>query len=132
MTETPMPDRRETVRQKAVVGGTRLYLDLGLREDGAPGELFLVVEKTGAERRWLYDEVARLASKLLQHGCPLEVIAEGWLGTKGAPCGPVQHAERIKNATSVLDYVARHLLIGYCGREDLAHVTPKEETECES
>ncbi len=125
MSECPMPNRRETVRHKLTIGGTRVYLDVGLCASGQPGEIFLVVEQTGAERRWLYDEVARLASKLLQHGCAVEDIAEGWLGTKGAPCGPVQHHARVKNCTSILDCVARHLLIEYGGREDLAHV-PKE------
>ena len=90
MTERPMPDRRETQRQKVKIAGQRIYLDVGLYEDGTVGEVFIVCEKTGAGRRWMFDEVARLASKLIQYGCPVEQIAEGWLGTKGDPCGPVR------------------------------------------
>jgi ribonucleoside-diphosphate reductase alpha chain len=126
MSETPLPDRRRTVRQKLRIGGTKVYCDLGMYDDGTPGEVFIVVERTGAERRFLYDETARLASKLLQHGCSLEHVAEGWLGTRGQPAGPVQGHPRIKHATSVLDLIARYLLVDYCGREDLAHV--KEST----
>lgn len=122
MTERPLPNRRECLRQKAVIGGVKVYLDIGLHDDGQPGEVFIVVEKTGAQQRWMFDELARLASKLLQQGCPLEEVAQGWLGTKGTPSGPVQGDSRIKNCTSLLDYVARVLLIHYAGREDLAHV----------
>lgn len=125
MIERPMPDRRETVRQRVTIAGRKIYVDVGLYEDGSPGELFIVLQKTGAEQRWLYDEIARLSSKLLQHGCPLEHVAEGWLGTRGTIAGPVVGHERIKNATSVLDFTARMLLVDYCKRDDLAHVTPE-------
>lgn len=118
----PLSDRRNTIRQKAVVNGRRVYLDVGLYEDGRPGEVFIVVEKTGSEVRWMFDEIARLASKLMQCGCPLEEVAEGWVGTKGKIAGPVTHDDRIKNCTSVLDYVGRHLLVNFGGRDDLAHV----------
>lgn len=122
MTEHAMPDRRETRRQRVKIGGKKIYVDCGLYPDGRVGEVFLATEKTGSERRWMYDEVARLASKLMQHGCSVEDVAEGWLGTKGEPCGPVEGHGQIKNCTSVLDFVARHLLVEFCGREDLAHI----------
>lgn len=122
MSERVLPDRRNLVRQRAQVGNAKIYLDLGKYDDDTIGEMFIVVEKTGAERRWLYDEVARLSSKLLQHGCSLEQLAEGWLGTKGDQFGPVQGDDRIKNATSILDYCARHILVNYADRDDLAHV----------
>ncbi|MFV2091802.1 MAG: vitamin B12-dependent ribonucleotide reductase, partial [Hyphomicrobiales bacterium] len=38
--------------------------------------------------------------------------------------GLVQGNERIKNATSLLDYVFRELAVSYLGRHDLAHVEP--------
>lgn len=124
-----LSDRRETIRQKAVINGRRVYLDVGLYEDGRPGEVFIVVEKTGSEVRWMFDEIARLASKLMQYGCPLEEVAEGWVGTKGKIAGPVTHDERIKNCTSVLDYVGRHLLVNFGGRDDLAHVKTYNKTK---
>ena len=128
MSDRPMPDRRNVIRQKVKIGKTKVYFDVGFYEDGSIGELFIVVERTGDHMRWLYDEVARLGSKLIQHGCPVEHVAEGWLGTKGKPAGPVQDDARIKHCTSVLDYVARHLLIYYCGREELAHIKQEEQS----
>ncbi len=118
----PLPVRRQTVRQKVRIGGTKLYVDVGFYPDGRPGEVFIVAEKTGAERRWHYDEIARLASKLIQRGASLEEVAEGWLWTRGKICGPVQGHPQIKSATSMLDFVARMLLVDYCGRTDLAHM----------
>ena len=131
MSETPLPDRRETERLKVNIGNRKIYVDVGKYENGSPGEVFIVVEKTGDQTRWMFDEVARLASKLLQHGCPIDQLAEGWVGTKGKPFGPVQGHDRIKYCTSILDFVGRSLLIDYAGREDLAHVK-KEEKAVES
>jgi len=106
------------------IGPCKLYVTLGFydEEKTKVGELFVALEKTGAERRWMMDEISRLASKLLQRGTPLEEIGEMWLGTKSEIGGPVRGDDRIKNCTSILDYLARHLLVHYCGREDLAHV----------
>jgi ribonucleoside-diphosphate reductase alpha chain len=124
MTGRHLPDRRQNLTQRVSIGTAKVYITLGFFDDELTdvGEIFISLEKTGSERRWLMDEVARLASKLLQHGCPLDVIAESWLGTKGKTCGPVQGDARIKNCTSILDYVARMLLVTYYQRDDLAHV----------
>jgi len=124
MSETPLPDRRESVTHRVKIGACKIYLTVGFydAEKTRVGEIFIALAKTGAERRWMMDEIARLASKLLQGGAPLEEIGEMWLGTKAELGGPVQGDDRIKNCSSLLDYVARHLLVNYCGREELAHV----------
>lgn len=123
MSRHALPDRRDLVRQKVTIAGRKLYVDLGFydQERTKVGELFIVLEKTGSRERALFDEIGRSASKRLQYGEPLEDLAEDWLGTRFAPAGVVVGADRIKLCTSPLDYVARMLLIGYCGREDLAH-----------
>lgn len=120
--EQALPNKRECVTHRVKIGPIKLYVTVGFYDDGRVGELFLALEKTGSERRWLMDEVARLASKLLQRGATVDEVSEMWLGTKSELGGPVQGDARIKNCTSVLDYVARHLLVTYAGREDLAHV----------
>lgn len=117
-----LPSRRATIRQAVKIAGTRVYLDVGLFPDGTAAELFITIERTGSQQRFLFNESARLASKLLQHGCPVEELAEGWLGTRGAPSGAVQGDARIKFCSSTLDWVARSLLVYFCGRNDLAHV----------
>mgnify|MGYP001568082521 FL=1 len=124
MSETPLPDRRESVTHRVRIGTCKIYLTVGFydTEKTSVGEVFIALEKTGAERRWMMDEIARLASKLIQRGASLDEVSEMWLGTKAEIGGPVQGDDRIKNCTSVLDYVARHLLVNYCGRDELAHV----------
>jgi ribonucleoside-diphosphate reductase alpha chain len=122
--ERPLPDCRLCTTHRVKIGSCKIYLTVGFYDEDKTqvGEVFIALEKTGAERRWMMDEIARLASKLLQRGHPLEEIGDMWLGTKAELGGPVQGDDRIKNCTSVLDYVARHLLVYYCGREELAHV----------
>lgn len=124
MTERALPNRRLLTRQKVKIGGHNIYFDVGFYDEEKTeiGEVWIVVEQTGAEMRALMDDGARLSSKLIQYGCSVEEVALGWLGVKGRPCGPVQGDARIKNATSIRDYIARHLLITYYQRDDLAHV----------
>ena len=122
MSHEPLPHRRKLVRQAVKIGGVRVYLDTGFYPDGRVGEIFLAVEQTGSERRWLYDEAARSNSKLLQWGAPLEEVIDGWVGSKGAPHGPVQGDARIKYASSILDWAGRYLGVYYGNREDLSHI----------
>jgi len=130
-TERLLPSRRENCTQVVQIGPSKVYVTLGFYDAAHQdvGEIFISLEKTGSERRSMMDEIARLASKLRQHGCPLQMIAEGWLGTKGQPAGPVRGSTHIKHCSSVLDYVARLLLITYCQRDDLAHVAAPEHGE---
>jgi len=116
-----LPSRRETVRRKVCIGGRNLYLDVGFFEDGRPGEIFIVVEKSGDAERFLLDHVARMTSIAVQYGAPLDEIIDGWLWTKGIICGPVVGDPKVKMATSALDYCAKHVLTHYFGRKELEH-----------
>ena len=69
------------------------------------------------------DRIARLMSLALQYGAPLEKLGDLLAGAKFAPCGPVFGHDRIKYCSSLPDLIGRHLLVEYCGREDLAHVS---------
>jgi len=62
----------------------------------------------------------------LQYGVPLEEYVEAFTFTRFEPAGFVQGNERIKSATSILDYVFRELAVSYLSRNDLAHVDPSE------
>ena len=57
---------------------------------------------------------------------PLEEYVEAFTFTRFEPAGLVQGNETIKNATSILDYIFRELAVSYLGRNDLAHVDPRE------
>lgn len=121
-----LPNRRECTRQSVRIGGERVYLDVGFTTDGAVCEIWLTLSQTGAQERALFDEIARAASKRLQLGESLPSIAEGWIDTQLTPRGAVVGDARIKFCNGPLDYAGRHLLIQYCGREELAHVKRKD------
>ena len=117
-----MPNRRKSYTQKATVGGHKLYLHTGEYEDGRLGEIFIDMHKEGAAFRSLMNNFAIAISIGLQYGVPLEEFVEAFVFTKFEPNGPVQGNDRIKNATSIIDYIFRELAVSYLGRDDLAHV----------
>jgi ribonucleoside-diphosphate reductase alpha chain len=121
-----LPDRRAGYTQKAVVGGHKVYLRTGNYEDGTLGEIFLDMHKEGAAFRSLMNCFAIAISLGLQHGVPLEEFVDAFVFTRFEPNGMVMGNDRIKMATSVIDYVFRELAISYLGRTDLSHV-PDED-----
>ena len=116
-----VPHRRKGYIQKAIVGGHKVYLHTGEYEDGNLGEIFIDMHKEGAFLRSLMNNFAIAISIGLQYGVPLEEYVEAYTFTRFDPAGVVQGNNRIKNATSILDYVFRELAVSYLGRNDLAH-----------
>jgi ribonucleoside-diphosphate reductase alpha chain len=125
-TREKMPDRRTGYIQKAVVGGHKVYIHTGEYRDGRLGEIFIDMHKEGAAFRAMMNNFAIAISLGLQYGVPLEEYVEAFTFTRFEPAAFVQGNERIKNATSILDYVFRELAVSYLGRTDLAHVNPEE------
>ncbi|MEO1041661.1 MAG: adenosylcobalamin-dependent ribonucleoside-diphosphate reductase [Pseudomonadota bacterium] len=123
-----LPDRRKGYIQKAIVGGHKVYLHTGEFEDGELGEIFVDMHKEGAAFRSLMNNFAIAISLGLQYGVPLEEFVDAYLFTRFEPAGPVQGNDRIKNGTSILDYIFRELAISYLGRSDLGHVPDGDGT----
>lgn len=117
-----LPARRKGYTQKAVLGGHKIYVRTGDYEDGSLGEIFIDMHKEGAAFRSLMHNFAMAISIGLQYGVPLEEYVEAFTFTRFEPSGPVSGNDRIKIATSILDYIFRELAITYLGRHDLAHV----------
>jgi ribonucleoside-diphosphate reductase alpha chain len=84
------------------------------------------MHKEGAAFRAMMNNFAIAISLGLQFGVPLEEYVEAFTFTRFEPAGFVQGNERIKSATSIIDYVFRELAVSYLGRNDLAHVDPSE------
>ncbi len=122
MPRKTLPSRRNHITQRVRIGGKRtLYLSVD--NDAEPSEIFIRIRgETGVENTTCYDVIARLISLALQEGIALEAIAERLLATRMEPAGPVDGDACIKMCDGTLDYIGRHLLVMYCGREDLAHV----------
>ena len=119
-----MPCCRRHFPQKVQVANSRTVY-LSVHHSQVPAKLFLRVNGEGCttEVIALYDVIARLSSLALQYGAPLDKVAGMFHNTKFAPAGPVTGRPRIKHCCSLPDLIGRHLLIDYCGREDLAHVS---------
>jgi ribonucleoside-diphosphate reductase alpha chain len=121
-----LPQRRKGYTQKAIVGGHKVYIRTGEYEDGSMGEIFLDMHKEGAAFRSLMNSFAISVSLGLQYGVPLEEYVDAFVFTRFAPSGPVQGNDRIKMATSIIDYIFRELAITYLGRTDLGQVTDED------
>jgi ribonucleoside-diphosphate reductase alpha chain len=120
------PQRRKGYTQKAVVGGHKVYLRTGEYEDGRLAEIFIDMHREGAAFRSLMSNFAMAISIGLQYGVPLDDFVHSFTFTRFEPAGQVTGNDRIKMATSLLDYVFRELAVSYLDRHDLAHVQPED------
>ena len=130
-TRLALPNRCNHITQKVRIAG-QCTLNLSVHDDEQPAEIFLRVKgpDCSSELIGLYDVIARLISLALQYGTPLEKVGDLLAGAKFAPCGSVVGHDHIKSCTSLPDLIGRHVLVEYCGREDLAHV-PLSQSEKE-
>ena len=118
-----LPGRRAGFTQKASVGGHKVYIRTGEYETGSVGEIFLDMHREGAAFRSLMNCFAIAVSLGLQYGVPLEEYVDAFVFTRFEPSGMVGGHDRIKMATSVIDYIFRELAITYLDRDDLAQVS---------
>ncbi len=121
---TKLPDRRKGYIQKAGVGGHKVYIHTGEYEDGSLGEIFIDMHKEGAAFRSLMNNFAISISIGLQYGVPLDEFVDAYVFTRFEPAGPVTGNDRVKSATSILDYIFRELAISYLDRDDLSNADP--------
>jgi ribonucleoside-diphosphate reductase alpha chain len=121
-----LPDRRTGYTQKAKINGQSVYIRTGEYDNGQIGEIFIDMHREGAAFRSLLNCFAISISLGLQHGVPLEEFADAFVFTRFEPSGIVTGNDKIKMATSVIDYIFRELSVTYLGRYDLAHVEPEE------
>jgi ribonucleoside-diphosphate reductase alpha chain len=124
-----LPARRLGITQEARIGGFKLFLRTGEYADGRLGEIFIDMHKEGAAYRSMLNCFSMLTSIALQYGVPLEVLVDQFVFTRFEPQGPVKGHDRVKFATSVIDFVFRSLAVEYLGRDDLAHVQLGEGQE---
>ena len=121
-----LPDRRTGYTQKAKINGQSVYIRTGEYDNGQIGEIFIDMHREGAAFRSLLNCFAISISLGLQHGVPLEEFVDAFVFTRFEPSGIVSGNEKIRMATSVIDYIFRELAVTYLGRNDLSHVDPSE------
>jgi len=113
-----LPDERQAITHKFVVGGTEGYLTVGLFEDGSPGELFVTMSKEGSTLSGVMDCFATSISIGLQYGVPLKVLASKFIHTRFEPAGITTNKD-IKFAKSIMDYIFRWMALRFSSKEDL-------------
>ncbi|MBV9785261.1 MAG: TSCPD domain-containing protein [Acidisphaera sp.] len=112
-----LPARARGYTQRASIGGHTLFLRTGEYADGQLGEIAVALQKESAPFRGLMDAFSAAVSLGLQHGVPLEAFVEAFTFTRFGPSGAVEGDPAVARATSLLDYVFRHLAASYLRRD---------------
>ena len=99
------------------VGGHKLFLRTGEYADGRLGEIDIALGKEAPGFRALMDQFAHAVSIGLQHGVKLDEYVEAFAHTRFGPAGAVEGDPSVARASSLLDYVFRHLAATYLNRE---------------
>jgi ribonucleoside-diphosphate reductase alpha chain len=116
-----LPDERQAITHKFSIGGHEGYLTVGMYEDGAPGEIFVVMSKEGSVVSGLMDGFATAISMALQYGVPLHVLVNKFSHMRFEPSGFTNNQE-IPIAKSILDYIFRWLASRFLSDADQAQV----------
>jgi len=111
-----LPQTRRSVTHKFAINGHEGYLTIGLFDDGRPGEIFIKMSKEGSTLSGLIQGFCRAFSLALQHGLTAAEAAERFRGMRFEPMGATSNPD-IPEAMSILDYVARYILLHY-GKRD--------------
>jgi ribonucleoside-diphosphate reductase alpha chain len=114
-----LPEERESITHKFVIGDHEGYLTTGLYPDGTPGEIFMVMAKEGTVVSGLSDCFATAISLALQYGVPLKVLVDKFSHTRFEPSGFTHHPQ-IRYAKSIADYIFRWMAYKFLNEEDAA------------
>jgi ribonucleoside-diphosphate reductase alpha chain len=121
-----LPVERAAITHKFSVAGHEGYITVGQYEDGAPGEIFLVMAKEGSVVSGLMDAFATSVSLALQYGVPLDALSNKFMHMRFEPSGFTGNPE-IPIAKSIMDYIFRWMDLKF-GERDQLETTPKAET----
>jgi ribonucleoside-diphosphate reductase alpha chain len=112
-----LPRQRNSRTYKFRLADLKGFFTVSEYEDGAPGELFIVVSKQGSTLSGLMDSFAISVSHGLQYGVPLKSYVRSLMGTSFAPSGITDDSE-IRTASSITDYIFRRLAKDYLSFDD--------------
>ncbi len=101
-----LPDERPAVTRRLTIGTVKLYVTVGLYDDGSPGEVFCRIAKEGSSLAGLLDGACIAASLALQHGMPVAALCRKWAHMRFEPSGWTG-SDEFGYAVSPLDLLAR-------------------------
>lgn len=118
-----LPKTRKAETVEFLIDGIKIFLTIGLYDDGSPGEIFIIVAKEGSTLGGLFNAISILASMALQYGVPIDKLVAKMSYMSFPPQGFIGD---FGYAHSVVDYIFRYLGKKYGTKE------PKEEKKMES
>ena len=101
-----LPATRPAITHKFEIAGHEGYLNVGLFEDGTPGELFITMAKEGSTLGGMMDAFATAVSLCLQYGVPLDALVKKFSFQRFDPAGMTSNPD-IPFAKSIVDYIFR-------------------------
>ena len=107
-----LPDTRNSITHKFNVGGHEGYINVGMFDDGRPGELFITMAKEGSTVGGLMDAFGTAISMSLQYGVPLADLVNKFSHMRFEPMGHTTNPD-IRIAKSVIDYIFRWMGIRF-------------------
>jgi ribonucleoside-diphosphate reductase alpha chain len=120
-----LPDTRKSITRKFRIvrpgherGDLKMYVTVGLYEDGTPGEIFIKADRSGSLASGALDAVAMELSMAWQYGVAFEQTVRKLVGMRFDPQGATGDKE-YSFVASPLDYVARWLLNRFGKKEDV-------------
>ncbi|MCI0479151.1 vitamin B12-dependent ribonucleotide reductase [Candidatus Uhrbacteria bacterium] len=101
-----LPDERKALTHKFQIGPHEGYITVGLYDDGAPGEVFITMNKEGSTLSGLMDAFSTSVSVGLQYGVPLKILVNKFSHVRFEPSGFTANPN-IRVAKSIIDYIFR-------------------------
>jgi ribonucleoside-diphosphate reductase alpha chain len=112
-----LPDTRPSLTHKFNIEGHEGYINVGMYEDGSPGEIFVTMAKEGSTISGMMDAFATSISLTLQYGVPLRDLVQKFSHMRFEPMGRTENRE-IPVAQSIVDYIFRWLASRFLGEEE--------------
>ncbi len=127
-----LPDERKAITHKFDIAGHEGYITVGLFEDEAPGEIFLVMAKEGSTISGFADAFAQAVSYALQYGVPLQVLVDKFSHQRFEPAGMTKNPD-VRVAKSIVDYVFRWMATKFLSTDAQFHagVNVRDEPDAE-
>ena len=120
-----LPVERQGLTHKVKIEGLKIYITVGLYENGVPGEVFLRAAKQGSTISGLLDTISLTMSIGLQYGVPLKALIKKFNNTNYAPSGWTTNP-KIPFCSSMGDYLAKWLALKFLTSEERAEVLDPE------
>jgi len=112
-----LPNERQSITHKFKIAEHEGYITAGMYQDGAPGEIFVVMAKEGSTISGIMDAFATSISLALQYGVPLKVLIDKFSHSRFEPSGFTGNPE-IPYAKSITDYIFRWLASKFLNQEE--------------